>query len=185
MTERPARKLTRLAGYDYSQNGAYFVTICTHNREVLFWEIVDGEMSLTSAGEIVLACWNDLVKHYPYAEYDAFVIMPNHIHAIVMLINDNVPASPVGKGLRPFRTTSQFPETLPVKAQSLPKIMGSLKSFSARRINEQRDMPGVAVWQNSYHDHIIRDEADLNIRRQYILTNPSRWQEDAENPLIK
>lgn len=182
MMERPARKLTRLAGYDYSQNGAYFVTICTHNRETLFGEIVDGEMQLNYAGEIVLACWNDLAKYYNHAEYDVFVIMPNHIHAIVMLINDNVPASPVGKGLRPFRTSS---ETSPVKAQSLPKIIGSLKSFSARRINEQRDMTGVAVWQNSYHDHIIRDEDDLNIRRQYILTNPSRWQEDAENPSMR
>ncbi len=111
--------------------------------------------------------------------------MPNHIHAIVMLINSNAPPSSVGKGLRPFRTTPQFPETSNLKAQSLPKIMGSLKSFSARRINEQRDMPGVAVWQNSYHDHIIRDESDLNIRRQYILTNPSRWQEDVENPSLR
>src|SRR4051812_12095769 len=101
MGELPVRKLPRLAGYNYSQNGAYFVTICTHNRESLFGEIIAGDMKLSNAGEIVLACWNDLAKHYPYAEYDSFVIMPNHIHAIVILINDNVSVSPVGKGLRP------------------------------------------------------------------------------------
>ncbi|MDP2039269.1 MAG: hypothetical protein Q8L04_17960, partial [Ignavibacteria bacterium] len=70
MTERPARKPTRLDGYDYAQNGGYFVTICTQNRELLFGDIVDGEMRLNPAGEIVLRCWNDLAKFYPQAEYD-------------------------------------------------------------------------------------------------------------------
>ena len=108
--------------------------------------------------------------------------MPNHIHAIVILIGDDQPVSSVGKGLRPFQSPQKRAH---LKTHSLPQVIGSLKSFSARRINEQRDMPGAAVWQNSFHDHIIRDEADLNIRRQYILSNPSRWQEDADNPFKK
>ncbi|MBA3873429.1 MAG: transposase [Anaerolineae bacterium] len=178
MSERTARKLPRLAGYDYAQNGAYFVTICTHNREMLFGEIVDGNMQLNNAGEIVLTCWNDLAKHYTQAEYDAFVIMPNHVHAIVVLVEDGRVSDPSLRGA--FRPTPTSPQPSPTKPHGLPQIIGSFKSFSARRINEKRDMSGVAVWQGSYYDHIIRDEADLNIRRQYILNNPSRWQEDVE-----
>ncbi len=178
MSERPARKLPRLEGYDYAQNGAYFVTICTHNREMLFGEIVDGNMQLNKAGEIVLNCWNDLAQHYSEAEYDAFVIMPNHIHGIVVLVGDGRVSDPSLQ--ETFRPTPKPPQPSYKKPRGLPQIIGSFKSFSARRINEKRDMPGVSVWQSSYYDHIIRDEADLNIRRQYILNNPSRWQEDVE-----
>ncbi len=172
MMERPARKPTRLKNYDYSQNGANFVTICTENRELLFGEVRDGAMHLNDVGEIVSACWNDLGKHYPEAEYDAFVIMPNHIHAVIVLVGGDQRQSFVGEGLRPSR----------VRPHCLPQIIASLKSYSARRINERRSVAGAAVWQRSYHDHIIRDEEDLNIRRLYILNNPSRWQEDSENP---
>src|SRR6185436_6767154 len=91
--EHPARKLPRLRGYDYTQNGAYFVTISTVNREILFGEIEDGVMRLNIAGEIVLACWNDLPNHHPQAEYDAFVVMHNHIHALVILFDDRQGAS--------------------------------------------------------------------------------------------
>jgi hypothetical protein len=86
------------------------------------------------------------------------------------------------EGHRPSPTST---ETGYTKKYGLPQIIGSLKSYSAKRINEQRDTPGAPVWQRSFHEHIIRDENDLNIRRHYILNNPSRWQEDAENPLIK
>jgi putative transposase len=182
MSEHPARKLPRLEGYDYAQNGAYFVTICTHNREMLFGEIVDDNMQPNNAGEIVLTCWNDLAKHYTQADYDAFVIMPNHVHAIVVLVGDGRVSDP---SLREaFRPTLMSPPSL-TKPHGLPQIIGSFKSFSARRINEKRDTPGVSVWQSSYHDRIIRDEADLNIRRQYILNNPSRWQEDVEYSSLK
>jgi putative transposase len=193
--ERPARKLPRLRGYDYTQNGAYFVTISTVNREILFGEIEDRVMRLDTAGEIVHACWNDLINHYPQAEYDAFVVMPNHIHALVILLDDHQEASkqgddPIRNGQRPFPTQGASTNAVGTKGESgkrhgLSQIIGSLKSYSSKRINQQRATPGAPVWQSSFHDHIIRSEDDLNSHRNYILTNPARWQEDSDNPFMK
>ncbi len=89
------RRSIRLKGYDYSQAGAYFVTICTQNRECLFGDIVDGEMMLNDAGQMVEQCWYDIPLHFPHAGLDEFVVMPNHIHGIVV-INANVGAKNVG-----------------------------------------------------------------------------------------
>lgn len=194
--ERPTRRLPRLRGYDYTQNGAYFVTISTANREILFGEIEDGVMRLNTAGEIVLACWNDLINHYPQAEYDAFVVMPNHIHALVILLDDNQEASsqksedPIRNGQRPFPTEGASANVVSMKREGgkkhgLSHIIGSLKSYSAKRINQQRETPGAPVWQSSFHDHIIRSEDNLNSHRNYILNNPARWQEDSDNPFMK
>jgi REP element-mobilizing transposase RayT len=109
MFDRQPRKATRLAGYDYSQNGAYFVTTCTTNREMLFGEIADGVMRLNHMGEIVLACWNDLINHYAQAEYDAFVVMPNHIHAIVVLFDEGQTNSQIEReGHRPSPTEKRL-----------------------------------------------------------------------------
>ena len=90
------RKLNRLKGHDYSSDGYYFVTICTHHRREWFGEIRDGKMVLNKHGEIILRCWNDLPIHYDNLKLDMFVIMPNHVHAIVVIQN------PVGNGLKPF-----------------------------------------------------------------------------------
>jgi len=92
------RRSIRLQGYDYAQAGAYFVTICTHHRECLLGQVVDGHTVLNQYGEIVVACWNDLSNHYLSVELDAFVVMPNHVHGIILL------ADPVGAGLKPAPT---------------------------------------------------------------------------------
>ena len=157
------RRSIRLREYDYSQAGAYFVTICTKDRESIFGEIAGGEMRLNSFGKMVQTCWLDLPRHYPHVELDAFVIMPNHIHGIVVLTY-------VGAGLKPAPT------------HGLSEIIRGLKTFSSRRINDSRNTVGTPLWQRNYYEHIIRNETDLDNIRQYIMDNPIKWGEDENNP---
>jgi putative transposase len=165
------RKSIRLKEYDYSQPGAYFITICTKDREHLFGEVRDGQMIENEYGKAVQACWNALPEHYSNVQLDAFRVMPNHMHGIVMIIpDDNEPM--VG---------ARQASPLQRKRHHLGDIVGSLKSAATKRINELRGTPGQSVWQRNYFEHIIRDETSLNRIRQYIITNPERWQFDREN----
>jgi REP element-mobilizing transposase RayT len=163
------RRSVRLRDYDYTQAGAYFVTICTYRRVCLFGDMVNGCMQLNDCGQIVTAHWDDLVNHYPHVELDVFVVMPNHVHGIIVL-TDNV-----GAGLKPAPTTT-------TRHHGLPEIVRGFKTFSSRRINYLRKMPGQPVWQRNYYEHVIRSEEELDRIRQYILDNPAKWPEDGENP---
>ncbi len=116
--EKHHRRSIRLKGYDYSRAGAYFVTICTQNRECLFGDIVDGEMMLNKNGEIVESVWNDLPNHYAHVELDYHIIMPNHIHGIIII---------VGAGLKPTPPDTE-------KTHVLPEIICVFKKFSVCRI---------------------------------------------------
>jgi REP element-mobilizing transposase RayT len=156
----------RLKGYDYSQPGAYFVTICTQKKLHVFGEVVDGKIALNEIGKIAKSVWLDLPRHYFNIELDAFVTMPNHVHGIVFI---------VGAGLKPAPTDV-------TKHHSLPEIVRGVKTFSSRRINEMRAIPGIPLWQRNYYEHIIRDENELNRIREYIINNPLQWQFDRENP---
>jgi REP element-mobilizing transposase RayT len=170
------RRSIRLQGFDYSQAGAYFVSICTQNRECLFGEIVDGKMVLNDAGRIVQAVWDDLPNHYLDVELDECVVMPNHVHGIVVI---------VGAGLKPAPTTRPASTTTgTIKRYGLPEIVRAWKTFSARRINETRKTPGIKIWQRNYYEHIIRNENKLNRIREYIQNNPMKWEFDRENPNV-
>ncbi|WP_169239716.1 transposase [Candidatus Roseilinea sp. NK_OTU-006] len=162
------RRSIRLKGYDYSQAGAYFVNIVTQARACLFGDVVAGEMRLNDFGQVVHGVWNNLPNHYAGVELDAFVVMPNHVHGIVVI---------VGAGFKPAPTTTTAPTQ-----HGLPEIIRGFKTFSARRINELRGTPGVPVWQRNYYEHIIRDDESLNRIREYIANNPSQWAADRENP---
>ena len=151
------RRSIRLSGYDYSQAGAYYVTIVAHGRECLFGEITNGDMKLSRYGKIIQYVLLDLPKHYPHLELDIFCIMPNHVHIIIVL-NHNVL----------------------VKRHPLSEVIRAFKSFSAKRINLLRKTPGIAVWQRNYYEHIIRDEKDYESKRNYILMNPQNWENDDE-----
>ena len=164
------RRLNRLKDYDYSQPGAYFVTVCTKNRSCLFGEIYNDRMRLSSYGEIIRLSWFDLPQHYTNVELDAFVIMPNHIHGIIFLTD-------VGAGFKPAPT--DFPRD---KRHGLPEIIRAFKTFSSRQINKFRNMPGTSVWQRNYYEHVIRRDESLAQIREYIETNPLRWALDKENP---
>ena len=107
-----------------------------------------------------------MASHYPHIEVDAFVVMPNHIHGIIVL-NDNV-----GAGLKPA----------PTKRHPLSEIVRGFKTFSSSRINQINNTPGLSVWQRNYYEHVIRNEDEMDRIRQYILGNPMKWLEDEENP---
>jgi len=166
-----SRRPIRLRGYDYSTNGAYFVTICAHNRICLFGNIANAEIILNDYGKTVGQAWFDLPNHYPEVELDASVIMPNHIHGIVVLHHDDV----VGAGFKPALTPDN-------RRHGLSEIIRGFKSFSARRINAIRNTFGAPVWQRGYFDRVIRNEGELNRIREYVLNNSTNWDMDRENP---
>jgi REP-associated tyrosine transposase len=161
------RKSIRLRDYDYTQAGAYFVTVCTHNAVCIFGAVVDGKMVLSDEGRVVEGSWNDLPHHYPHVQLDAFVIMPNHVHGIIMLMHH------VGAGLKPAPTE--------LRRHGLPEIVRAFKTFSSRCINQLRRTIGTPVWQRNYYEHVIRNEDDLCEIRRYIDNNPARWVEDEYN----
>jgi putative transposase len=165
------RRSIRLPGYDYTLAGAYFITIVTREREELFGCITDGEMKLNQCGQIVENAWHDLPNHFAHVELDAFCIMPNHVHGIIILKDEEG----VGAGLRPAPTK--------YKRHPLSEIVRAFKSFSARRINALQNTQGASIWQRNYYEHIIRDNEDYLSKSGYILNNPSNWAKDKENPI--
>ncbi len=136
------RKNIRLKDYDYTQPGAYFVTICTHHRLCIFGEAVQGEIKLNEGGHIVQACWNWVFDQYPYVDQDVSVIMPNHFHAVISITE--------------CRGGSR---TAPTKIKNLGSLIGAFKTVSTKQINEKRNTPGLQVWQRNYYEHIIRNES--------------------------
>ena len=173
-TNTPRRKNMRLNGYDYSQPGAYFLTICTHSRECVLGDVVNGKMHLYEAGDIVLDCWNDLANHYAAIELDEFVVMPNHVHGIIVIVDTGKlqGSSPQGAGYKPATTS----------VGTLPEVVRGFKTFSARRINQTRNRTGQPVWQRNYYERVIRDERTLAAVREYIVNNPAKWADDRDNP---
>jgi REP element-mobilizing transposase RayT len=169
------RRSIRLNGYDYRQEGAYCVTICTHNRACLFGEIIEAQTVLSDFGKIVEEEWLQTPVVRPYVDLDAFVVMPNHIHGIIVIAD-----TPVGTQRR-----CVLPETEPptnVRAGSLSAIVRSFKAVVTKRINLLRHTPNDPAWQGRIYDQIIRNERMLNALREYIVLNPARWAEDQENP---
>ena len=164
---RHHRRSIRLRGYDYSEPGAYFLTICTHGREALLGTVVDGGVRLSAYGGIALRCWEELPSHYPHVGLDAFVVMPNHIHAVVVLDGD-AHADDVEAGFKPS----------PTGRHGLGEIVRAFKTFSARRVNAARGTPGARVWQRNYYERIVRDEPELDRIREYIFNNPANWESD-------
>jgi REP element-mobilizing transposase RayT len=116
-------------------------------------------MILSQAGQLAQRAWTDLPNHFPHARLDAFCLMPNHVHGIILIIDIGV------EQLHP-----------------LSDIVKAFKSFSARRINLLRRTPGVPVWQRNYYERIVRNEREWQVIRDYIIDNPRRWDEDSENP---
>ena len=186
------RRSIRLKEYDYARAGAYFVTILAGDRENLFGDVVDGTVRLSKIGEIVDECWIEIPRHFPDVELDTYVIMPNHIHgALVVGGVGATHASPLQKqqeqGLSSTSPLQRHPQRVSgrptgTKPRSVGAIIGSLKSAATRRINQFRHTIGFVVWQRNYYEHIIRNEKSMNKIREYIFSNPLRWEFDRENP---
>ena len=165
------RRSLRLKGYDYSRAGAYFVTICTHGRECLFGEIMDGEMRLNAAGQAAQAEWVRLPERFQSIELDEFVIMPNHLHGIIL----------VGAGLAP-PDSGAASRGAASSAPTLGHILRAFKSISAIAVNRLLGRSGRSLWQRNYYEHIVRSENELARIREYIANNPAQWALDRENP---
>lgn len=174
MNPLPRRKRLRLEGFDYSA-GAYFITTCTYRRRPLFAE--------ERIQRIIEWTWLDLRNHFPHLDLDAFVVMPNHIHGIIILA-----PTAAGEGCSrnthdDFEIAGQPSPTSGHNAlrRGVPAVLRVFKTFSARRVNDLRRSRS-PVWQRSYHDRIIRAERSLDRIRQYIFDNPANWESDPYNP---
>jgi REP element-mobilizing transposase RayT len=173
------RRSIRLRNYDYTQAGAYFVTICVQDRECLFGEITNRVMRLHDAGNIVAEQWIKTGDIRDTVELDAWTVMPNHFHGIIVLIDT------ARRGTARRAPTCRAPTTerfgKPVSG-SLPTIVRAFKSAATKNVNILRNTPGNKLWQPNYWEHIIRNETELQRIREYIHNNPARWHEDALHP---
>ena len=169
------RRSIRLPGYDYSQSGAYFVTICAYQRQCVFGDVVDGQMVLNQYGVIVADEWQKSSIIRREIELDRWVMMPNHFHGIVMITNDNHVGA---NGRSPLRGISPSQ----MKPKSLSSLMAGFKSITTKKINILRNASGTTLWQRNYYEHIIRNQDAMNKIRQYIINNPVSWQIDQLHP---
>jgi REP element-mobilizing transposase RayT len=176
------RRSIRLSEYDYRSEGAYFVTICSYDRACLFGDIVKDAMVLNHWGEIVRSCWTAIPSHFPNIELDSFLIMPNHVHGIIVITEAGSPAEMAS--LVGAQHAAPSPKQPAVQPGSLGAIIRSFKSATTQILNKQRGTPGAKLWQRNYFEKIIRDQSMLDATRLYLETNPAGWSHDEENPLI-
>ncbi len=172
------------------------MTICADGRECLFGKIEDGEMNFNQVGTIVRDEWLRSAQVRREICLDAFVVMPNHLHGIVLILTDHGPHSAGRTAGNPYLGgeascgANRNPEgdrRSPLQARgpgkrSLSSFIAGFKSSCTRLINEYPDIAGTSVWQRNYHEHIIRSDRALHAIRHYIETNPLQWASDPENP---
>jgi len=165
----PARRAMRLQGYDYRQAGAYFITVCAFRQACRFGEIRNGQAALNELGKTVQRCWLRIPELRANVELDAHVVMPNHLHGILVIRDD--PASEV---------RSMHAEALPgLLPDSLGAIVGQFKRAVTVESRAFTRAPAQPIWKRNYYDHVIRSEESLNRIRRYIHENPARWHEDS------
>jgi REP element-mobilizing transposase RayT len=191
------RRSIRLKGYDYSQAGAYFVTICVKDHACLFGTIMDGKLQYNDYGQIAYEFWLKISEHFSDAKLDEFIIMPNHIHGIITINNcRGEVTSPFSEVVETNSKTKTAPiqggetqktggATPPLRKHTLGQVVAYFKYQSSKRINQTRNTAGQPIWQRNYYEHIIRDDKELQAIREYIRFNPLKWDEDKENPEMK
>ena len=165
-----SRRSPRLPGYDYRSEGLYFVTICAHHMQLRFGKILDGELQLNRLGQLVSAEWQRLADTRANLRLDQFVVMPNHLHGLIRIIE------------RDRRNSRQCAEAdtgaVTIQAGSLGAIIGQFKAAVSRRAKAKGIAGDTKIWQRGYYDHIVRDERTLNEIRRYIIENPAKWHDD-------
>lgn len=155
--------------YDYSQAGAYFVTICALNKKCIFGDVENAEIRLNEYGQVVRNEWLNTENIRSNVELDAFIVMPNHVHGILVIVDDC-------RGVLQYAPTKKYGFSSP--SQTLGSIIRGLKSSVTKIINQIRNTHGVPVWQRNYYEHIIRNEKELDKIREYIANNPLNWETD-------
>jgi putative transposase len=170
------RRSIRLRDFDYTQEGGYFVTICAVEGRNFFGEVRDGVVALNRYGRIVSQEWLEIAEKRDNVKLDLFVTMPNHFHGILLIDNSR-------RGMACHAQGNVSTDPMPRKfsqplAKSLSSIIGSFKSAVSRKINLERNLQSAPVWQRNYHEHVIRNDADLAEKRTYIENNPLQWELD-------
>ena len=173
------RRSIRLPFYDYSQEGWYFVTMCALGHKCLFGKFENGNIELYRFGRVVNRCWKWLAEQYDYVNLDEYVVMPNHMHGIIIIRRSGSCIYDSGEG---GSRTAPTEDTR--KCKPLSRLVGAFKTVSTKQINIIRNTPGRKLWQRNYYEHVIRDEDELNHIRQYIAENPTNWRTDEENPEV-
>ena len=179
----------RLKGYDYTQPGAYFVTFCAYQHDEIFGEVINGEMKLSEVGEIVRQEWYrsaEIRKEIQLFD-DEFMVMPNHGHGIIWIVDISVGADGVrlDDGVRLGPGAYHAPQPMRPNASlrraphSLGSFMAGFKASVTSRARNEYQMTG--IWQRNYYDHIVRNNRELNNIRWYIRNNPLNWQLDRDN----
>jgi len=183
------RKSIRLRDYDYSQGGAYYVTVCMNedicrgasrsalnlsqnvpNFRNIFGNIKNGKMTLNAMGQIINDSWQWLEHQYEYVENDEFIVMPNHLHGIICI--KDMPMRDESNDQGGSRSAPT------IERKTLGRLIGAFKTVSTKQINVICNTPGTNVWQRNFYEHIIRNEYDLNHIREYIVNNPAGWEKD-------
>ncbi len=174
------RRSIRLKDYDYARAGAYFITLCSFQRECLFGEVVGGEMALSEFGAVLLEEWNRTPEIRREIDVDACIVMPNHFHGIIVIDDVDIVGRATGIG----GATSQSPlQQSGPRPRSLGALVGGFKAATTEGINLLRGNSGRPVWQRNFFERVIRDEKELASIRQYIGDNPIKWASDRENPM--
>jgi len=163
------RRSIRLKDYEYALSGAYFVTLCVESRVCAFGTVKDESVILSELGEVVQRAWLWLEEHFDHVELDEFIVMPNHLHGILVLTE----AEEGGSRTAP---------TMPERRKPLGRLIGAYKTVSTKQINLFRETPGARLWQRDFFEHVIRGEKELERARHYIQMNPVRLPEDKYNP---
>ena len=171
---------TRLKNWDYGWNGLYFVTICTQNRECYFGNIADEEMKLSDIGDMANKYWHEIPQHFPFVKLHSFIVMPNHVHGIIEIdkIDD-------GRNTVETQNFASLQNQTILKNQFGPQtknLASIIRGFKIGVTKNARQMNPEFSWQPRYHDHIIRSEKSYQTISEYILNNPSKWNEDNFNP---
>jgi putative transposase len=153
----PSRRTPRLPGFDYARPGIYFVSTCTHRRRCVLGRVVDGKVYLSKLGRIVEEEWLLTAERWPYVMLDSYVIMPNHVHGLIVI--------------------QEHPDSGPARSRrkSLSSIVGAFKAAASRRVAALDGRQGRVLWQRSYHERVVRNYQELNRIRAYIAANPARW----------
>jgi len=171
-------KSTRFEKWDYGWNGAYFITICTDKKQNYFGNIVDGEMILSDIGNIAYKYWIEIHNHFPFVVLDSFVIMPNHVHGIIILNKENLPIETrhclVSTDIKNCETASHKRFQNQGKG-TISSIIGSYKSIVTKYVRLIK--PGFS-WQSRFYDHVIRNNKSYTEIAEYIVLNPERWEKD-------
>ena len=162
----------RLAKWDYGSNAGYFVTICTRDRACTFGEVINGEMRYSRPGEISVMCCEQIPVHFPFVDLDGYVVMPNHVHLLLIF-------NKTDSGIQPLKGTNNpgacQGNLFGPQSQNLASVVRGFK-VGVTKFTQEEHLP--FAWQPRYHDHIIRDSKELEVLREYVTHNPARWTKD-------